>query len=331
MSFGRPIRDRSIRDRIRSLWPRSGSRCPRVGVALGGGLPFGVVAAGVLDVFEAASVPIDFLAGTSMGAIVGALYAAGLTPLEIEAAFTEHFRRSKLLPMLLHDLRLSPYGFFDGGHLMKHIGKLIGEDRRFEDDLKVRFAIPAADLITGEEVVFDSGPVLPAVRASISMPAIFQPLHHQGRYLVDGAIVSPIPIDVVRRMGATFVIAVRAVRSRLAATGPVSITADRSAMVHDGEEEHGQLGPDPGHPSHPPDVIHTLWRAMSVIEQDRFADLQSNDADLRVQPVLPTDLAGDTDRMHELIAIGREEARRCLPEIARRLGRRVKVKIPPRA
>ncbi|MGD8396452.1 MAG: patatin-like phospholipase family protein [Candidatus Eiseniibacteriota bacterium] len=284
---------------------------PRIGVALGGGLPFGVTAAGVLDEFERHAVPVHALAGTSMGAIVGALYGAGLSPAEIEATFVEHFQRSHLLPMILHDFRLSPYGFFDGSHLMKTIGKVIGEERTFED-LRLPFAVTAADLITGEEVVFDSGPVLPAIRASISLPAIFHPFEYGGRYLVDGAAVSPIPVELVERMGATITVAVRAVRSSLRTTsGP---SGDQDAGERPEPVEASELDPNE-RPSRPPDLIHTLWRTVWLIEQDRFASLVAERADVQILAVLPADLAQDPDRLHELVEAGRVEARRRLPEV----------------
>ena len=98
---------------------------------------------GVLDVLQKHAVPIDCLAGTSMGSIIGLLYAHGYSPVELELQFEQFFRTKRLLPVLLRDFRLTRSGFVNGRHLMRELAKLIPEFTTFED-LRLPFAVPAA-------------------------------------------------------------------------------------------------------------------------------------------------------------------------------------------
>ena len=108
------------------------------------------------------------------------------------------------------DIALLKTGFISGKKIRDFLVLIIGSDIKFSD-LKIPLACVATDIITGEEVVFDQGPVLAAIRASISIPVIFTVVKWQGRYLVDGGLVNPVPVDVVKQMGADFIIAVNVV------------------------------------------------------------------------------------------------------------------------
>jgi NTE family protein len=207
---------------------------PKIGLALSGGGARGAAHIGVLRVLEEHRIPVDFIAGTSMGALVGGLYAAGRTPEQLETlisridwkdAFNDwiprkdrSFRRKRDDDFYLvrHKPGLSgvrlkfPPGILDGQKidlLLKKYSLPAVAVRDF-DDLGIPYRAVATDLATGEAVVIGNGDLALAMRASMSLPAVFAPREIGGRLLVDGGISSNLPIDVVRRMGADVVIAV---------------------------------------------------------------------------------------------------------------------------
>ncbi len=179
----------------------------KVGLALGGGAARGLAHIGVLEVLEKGGVPIDLVAGTSAGAVVGALHASGMSAgrmREVAVAFDWFKRRS------LVDLSMPRTGFIAGERLTREIKELMGGDLKFTQ-LKKPFACVACDLLSGEEAVMTRGSVADAVHASISIPVVFQAVERGGRYLVDGGLVNEIPVNVARAMGADYIIAVNVV------------------------------------------------------------------------------------------------------------------------
>ncbi|MFA6092472.1 MAG: patatin-like phospholipase family protein [Elusimicrobiota bacterium] len=179
---------------------------PKVGLALSAGSVRGLAHVGVIQVLEDAGFPIDVISGASMGAIVGAVYSAGM-PLERLLDFSlslskearSTFNQVRLFRLLLTDSLISSERIEDFIH--EQIGQ-----KRFED-LNNPFACVAMDLRTGERVIFREGPLAPAVRASMSLPGIFQPMLYRHRYLVDGGVVDYIPVDLARKLGAQWVLA----------------------------------------------------------------------------------------------------------------------------
>lgn len=156
---------------------------------------------GVLRVIEAARVPIDVIAGTSAGAIVGALYASGMSAEQIESvARSTTFRR-------WFALDTTGMGLFSTDGIHRLIDSALGEDVNIED-LPRPFMCVAVDLVSQEEVVFDSGPLADAVCASSAYPGLYAPVRIGNRMLFDGGVVNPVPFDVVRRYGVDRVIAV---------------------------------------------------------------------------------------------------------------------------
>ncbi len=236
-----------------------------------------------------------------MGSIIGLLYAYGYSPQELEERFKGFFQRKRLIPALLRDLRPTRAGFVQGNSILRVLGDLMREDTTFES-LKIPFAVPAADLLTGQEVVFKSGPVFPAVRASISLPGIFTPVEWGDTYLVDGAVISPIPVHLLEMLGADLKIPVRAIRQR-----PDDVR-QRIADIRDA------AGPRSSRQA-PPDMLRLLWRSMSLIMQDQYAELVLGQFDVCLKPEIPFDLAANPDKISEIIAIGRQEAARRMLDI----------------
>lgn len=181
----------------------------KIGLALGGGFARGLAHIGVLEVLEREGIPIDIIAGTSIGSAVGALYAR-----ETNAALVKKQAQSldwKRVAALVDPI-FSKGGLLGGRRVTKLLEHFIG-DIRF-DKLEIPLACVATDLYSGEEVIIDKGPVIDAVRASISIPLIFSVVKKDGRFLVDGGLVNQVPISVAKQMGADFVIAVDVVPNR---------------------------------------------------------------------------------------------------------------------
>lgn len=180
---------------------------PKVGLALSAGGVRGFAHVGVLEALHNAGVPIDLMAGTSMGAVVGSLYAAGL-PTEKLWEISAHMTMDKITP----DFNLMGLFRFlflqrlpSSSNLQKFFQEQLG-DMQFED-MAIPFATAAMDVKTGEQVVFDSGPVDIAVRASMNLPGIFDPVEYRHRRLVDGAVVNYLPVNLVKNKGADYIIA----------------------------------------------------------------------------------------------------------------------------
>jgi NTE family protein len=173
---------------------------PKVGVALGGGFARGIAHIGVLRVLEENQIPIDFVAGTSVGGLIGATYASGtsLDEMQRQGATTT-----------FHDFgrwTLSRMGMASNDRLEDFLHKFT--PARFFSDLKIPLSIVASDLISGESVYFTEGEIGPALSASCAYPGLFLPVHYHGRILVDGFLTESVPAEAARRMGARVVIGV---------------------------------------------------------------------------------------------------------------------------
>ena len=172
----------------------------KVGLALGGGLARGLAHIGVLKVLEEKGIRVDFLAGTSMGGFIAALYACGLKLKLIERLAQRISRRTWMDPVFPR------MGLIAGEKLEQLLHMLTG--RRSFSDLDMPLAVVAVDLISGERVVVNEGSIARAVRASCAIPGIFTPVEIGGKLLVDGGVLEKVPAPTVRKMGADLVIAV---------------------------------------------------------------------------------------------------------------------------
>lgn len=173
-----------------------------VGVALGCGSARGWSHIGVLRALQAHGIPVDFVAGTSIGAFVGAFFAD--QQLDFIDAFVRELSWKEVLRFF--DVQVPTRGLLDGSR----IHRLLTEQVRHNaiEQMAVPFCAVATDLHSGREVRFTTGPVVEAVRASISIPGILTPVFHEGTILVDGGLVNPVPVSAARKMGAEVVIAV---------------------------------------------------------------------------------------------------------------------------
>ena len=174
----------------------------KVGLALGSGSSRGWAHIGVIKALTEAGIRVDYVAGTSIGAVVGAAYASG----RIDSLKNVVLQLDWKKITFLLDVVFPKSGLIDGNKIAEFIRSNVGE--RNIEDLPLPFCAVSTDLATGNEVIIQDGDIIEAVRASISVPGIFTPVRKDDMTLVDGGLVNPVPVSVVREMGADLVIAV---------------------------------------------------------------------------------------------------------------------------
>jgi NTE family protein len=248
---------------------------PKVGIALGGGFARGLAHIGVLKVLEEEKIPVDFIAGTSVGSVIGAAYASGICAKELEevAALVRFKDFSRWT--------FSRFGLFSNDKMAVFLRKVL-RCRTFEE-LRIPLAIAATDIVTGEPAVFTSGDLIDPVRASCAYPGMFQPVKIGDRLLVDGLLGHSVPAMPLRDMGAERVISVY-----LAAHWV-----------------------KPGGPRHVFDVIGQCFS----IAQSRMCGPWQSASDLVLQPEIGGFAYDDFIRAPELIRAGELAARAIVPKL----------------
>jgi NTE family protein len=181
----------------------------KIGIALGGGGAKGLAHIGVIKVLEEHGIFPHLISGTSIGALIGALYLLRGNIHAVEE-YAMSFESSTLYPYLAP--RPSSSGLISEKRIQTFLNGLLG-DKRIED-LDRPFYCPATDIRRGREVLFDRGSLQQAVRASISIPVIFKPVLLRKSYLVDGGLINPVPVDILKKNGADFTIAVNVITQR---------------------------------------------------------------------------------------------------------------------
>jgi NTE family protein len=289
----------------------------KIGIALSGGGAAAMAHIGVLEELSAAGIAIDCVAGTSAGAMVGAAFGAGrLTAFrDTMCALT----RGRVLR--LFDPTWPRTGLLEGRRSLELVRAHLGD--RIET-LPISYAVVAADLHSGEEVVLRDGEVIEAIRASIAIPGLFTPLRRHGRLLVDGGLVNPVPVDVARQLGAEFVIAVSVLNApdgslpnHRARRGLAQQWLDRLLAREDSSPTSRKNGTEPIRTQDADlGLIEVLSRASAVVQAHIAA------ARLREQPPeclikVPVHTIGlfDFHRTAEATAAGRAAARQALPDL----------------
>jgi NTE family protein len=248
---------------------------PAIGVALGGGFARGIAHIGVLKVLEEEGIPVRMVAGTSVGALIGAAYCSGLTIAELEEVahkvrFTTFVRWT-----------LSRFGFASNDRMVSFLARTL-KVQKFEE-LRIPLGVTATDFHTGEGAVFRTGSIIDPVRASCAYPGMFLPVEIRGRWLVDGMLSNPVPTRPLREMGAERVLAVQL-------KGQWSKTTA---------------------PRHLFDVIGQSF----AIAQDMMSSVWRTAADVVIEPDVAGFDYDDFKRADELIRAGELAMRRALPEV----------------
>lgn len=293
-------------------------RRPRIGLALGSGSARGWSHIGVIRTLEEAGYAPDVVCGTSIGALVGAIYAAGR--LDWLEDWVRKLTWSGTVAML--DLKMGG-GLIEGGKLLKFFREH-SQDPDFAD-LPKAFGCVATELATGREVWLREGPVIDAVRASMALPGLFTPTQQEDRLLVDGGLVNPIPVSLCRAMGADLVIAVDlnwdliGRRNRTASTDGMAVAELPKAGVL--ATVLGKLRPAPRAPAgsgtEMPSLLDVLGTSLNIMQvritQSRMA---GEPADVMVRPRLSDIAAMDFHRAAAAIAEGERAAGQVLPLLA---------------
>jgi len=252
-----------------------GEWMPAIGVALGGGFARGIAHVGVLKVLEQEGIPVRFVTGTSVGALIAAGYCSGLSIPELEeVAYTVKFAT-------FARWTLSRYGFASNERMISFLSRTL-KVKTFEE-LRVPLGVVATELNSGIGMVFKSGPLIDPIRASCAYPGMFQPVNVEGQWYVDGMLSHPVPALPVREMGAERVIAVHL-------RGSWSL---KSA------------------PRHLFDVIGRSF----AIAQERMSDPWRTAADLLIEPDVGGFDFNDFKRAKELMRVGEEAMRHALPAV----------------
>ena len=251
------------------------SRRPAIGVALGGGFARGIAHVGALKVLEQEGIPISIVAGTSVGALIGAAYCSGVTLQELED-MAASIRFSNFARWTL-----SRCGFASNDRMISFLTRIL-KVKTFEE-LRIPLGVTATDFNTGEGVVFHSGSIIDPVRASCAYPGMFLPVQIRGRYMVDGMLSHPVPTRPLREMG-----------------------ADRVLAVHlRGTWANG------GAPRHLFDVIGQSF----AIAQDAMSSVWRQAADLVIEPDVAGFAYDDFKRAKDLIRVGEAAMRSAMPEV----------------
>lgn len=306
MSSVDPASATALRERLQS------ARC--VGLALGSGAARGVAHIGVIRALEEQGVKIGCVAGTSMGAFVGSVYAAG--QLERLAADFMSFDWHRVASLL--DPIFPRSGLIDGQRVEAFLSRYTS--RRAIEDLPIPFRAVATDMADGSEIVLGTGDVSTAVRASIAVPGFLTPWRAGERVLLDGGLINPVPVSVVREMGADFVIAVDVhhdvIASRIAGIFASSALRGADAMAERlGDVLHAMSNPAAVQlatwlrRSPMPGILDVLLASFYIMQaQISRANLEHHRPDLTIRPALGAIRFLDFHRAAEMVELGHRAA-----------------------
>ena len=248
----------------------------RIGLVLGAGSARGLAHIGVMQVLIENKIPFDFLVGSSMGALVAAVYACG------GDIYMTGKLAGALNTSLFWDVGIPRMGFVSGKRI-EHFLRLITKGKSFED-LEMPLAVVTTDIETGEKIVIKEGPVHTAVRASISIPGVFTPVRYRNRLLVDGAVAERLPVGVARDLGAGIVLGV-----------DVTFAEDRRTRIRN--------------------TLDVILQAVEILERQIFTQVTRHQATVLIQPRLGNIKSSEFNRAEECISIGRECTEAKLDEI----------------
>lgn len=252
----------------------------RIAVVLGAGAARGFAHIGVLKVLETNQVPIHLIVGTSAGSLVGSIYASGVNAFQLQKIAME-IQKNDVIDYILPD-----NGFVRGKKLENFVNKTVKEQPL--ERLRIPFLAVTTDIVTGEETVFASGNTGWAIRASCSVPGVFQPVQIGKKTYVDGGVVSPVAVHAARRAGADVVIAVD-ISSGVGGTTPSG-------------------------------TIDTILQSIDIM-YSRISAIQLKDADVVIKPRVTHIGSADFDKRAEAILEGEKAAVQALPQIKQIIGR----------
>ena len=288
-----------------------------VGLALGSGAALGLAHIGVLKVLERERIPIDMIAGSSVGALIGGLYAVGESAEAIEKSsqgINSPLRFARLMDISFFPIR----GLIGGKLIMRHFKKQLG-DKTF-DDCRIPLKVTGANLSRGQVHVFDSGFISDAVRTSIAIPAIFKPTIINGEVLIDGGILDPVPIRILQQAGASKIIAVNVFptsKDILEKRLVLEEAAEKEAVLmrqknfffrglYKVKKFFGRL--------FFANFLDIMMNTIQTMEAE-IAEIEGQSADVLIRPVVPTAGWVEFYKPEQFIKRGEEETVKLLPKI----------------
>tara|TARA_B100000315_G_C14495363_1_gene549684 strand:- start:336 stop:1253 length:918 start_codon:yes stop_codon:yes gene_type:complete len=291
----------------------------RLGLALGSGAALGLAHIGLLKVLERENISVDMVAGSSIGALIGALWCSGLSAAEVEKIAMKF--RPKYVTFMLFAADLAPipkFGFIAGKRVVRLLQRYL-KDKTFRD-LKTPLKVTACEYANRQLRVFDEGSLVDAVRASVSIPAIFVPHTVDGRQMIDGGILDPVPVDVLLKSGVNKIVAVNALPS------PEDIHR-RNQEVKEDEARRAAQAREKGKFSHTwyhmrkriaegvePKIFDVIMHSMQAMEYV-LAEQACQQADIAMHPTIPVVNWYQFYSVGDLIERGEQEAERMLPQI----------------
>ncbi len=299
---------------------------PKIGIALGGGAARGWSHIGVLKALEEAGLEPDIIVGTSIGSVVGGCYNAG--KLEELEGFARNLTRRRVFGFL--DFNFAGSGLISGQRLAEELGSHLEEVQI--ETMPKKFVAVATELKTGHEIWLSKGPLVPAMHASYALPGIFRPVKINNRWLIDGALVNPIPVSVCRALGARIVIAVNlnwdffgkgTVVPNQDAFGESEMpVAENTPPSGNGRAAQNLLRKQFfGQGSDAPGISSVMMDSFNII-QDRIARsrLAGDPPDIMIMPVLGDMGLFDFHMAEEAIANGKYATEKVLEDIQRAVG-----------
>ncbi|MBI3322606.1 MAG: patatin-like phospholipase family protein [Candidatus Omnitrophica bacterium] len=289
-----------------------------VGLVLGSGAAMGLSHIGVLKVIERENIPIDIVSGSSIGALLGTFWAAGHSSAELEKLAAEFKTKSSMFK--LADPGIPKFGILMGGQVTRFLARHMG-DLTFRD-LKIPCKVVAVDYARREIVTLDEGPVVPAVRASVSIPAIFDPIKIRGRWLIDGGVLDPVPVNALTQMGVHKVIAVNTLPSPADIHRRYVEMAEERARLAQEAKMHGQLRMFKFHMRQrwwnwvDANIFDVIMHTMQGMEYE-LAEAACAQADVVLHPTVPRVNWWEFYSVDQLIRRGEEEAEAHLADIKR--------------
>jgi NTE family protein len=290
-------------------------RAPKIGLALGAGVARGWAHIGVLKAMEAHGIKPDVIAGTSIGAVVGGAWAYGPNGFEAIEAWARSLAKINFFRFL--DFKFLGGGLFGGKKLHDLMSTSFG-DRNIEA-LDIPFVAIATELMTGHEIWLDNGDLIDALEASFALPGVFEPVHFDSRWLVDGALVNPVPVSVCRALGAELVIAVnlsddiygraRAERKGVMSTGKYGVFSDvlKSSPTIDVDAPKSAMRQLLGHKKGAPSLFANMVASLNIV-QNRLSRsrLAGDPPDIMISPQCGHVGLMEFHRADELIELGKE-------------------------
>lgn len=290
----------------------------KIHLVLGSGGARGITQIGIIEVLNEAGFEIASVTGCSIGAVVGGMYAAGYLP--VYKQWLLDLKKSSLFKML--DLTLTRHGFIKGEKIAEMLQALTGKPNI--EDLKIPFTAVASDMLNNQEVIYDSGDLYKAIRASIGIPGIFTPVFENGRFLIDGGVLNPLPVNLVKKKRRELMVAVN-----LNAHPVIDRTEHAVDKVADEAEGWSWLKLFAQHDKQKEQEdnkimnisLHELLFSSYQMTQNRLTDLmlQLYPPDILIEIPINTCSIFDFFMAETLIKLGREEGQQAIEDYHKKL------------